>query len=82
MLGEGDALKAKLEVLDRSNAEAVAAYNEQAKARDDRVDQYQARAGSFNERVEAHKAQREAFSKECGNRRFFEEDEIAIKQGR
>ena len=81
LLGEGDALKVRLDALDRTNAEAVAAYNEQAKSRDDRVDQHQARAGVFNERVEAHQLQREAFAKDCSNRRFFEEDEIAIKQG-
>ena len=82
MLSEGDALKARLEALDRTSADAVAAYNEQARARDAKVEHLQAGIGSFNERVEAVKVQREAFAKECSNRRFFEEDEIAIKQGK
>ena len=79
---DGEALKARLETLDRSSAEAVSDYNEQARARDQQVDELQARIGAFNERVEAAKSQREAFAKECSHRRFFEEDEIAIKQGR
>ena len=79
---DGEALKARLDALDRTSADAVAAYNEQARDRDARVDQLEARIGSFNERALAATAQREAFAKACSNRRFFEEDEIAIKQGR
>ena len=36
----------------------------------------------FNGRVEAAKPEREAYSKACDNRRFFEDDEIAIKKGK
>jgi len=68
----GEALKAGLETLDRTNAEAVAAYNDQA----------QARVTAFNGRVEAGQADREAYAKGCENRRFFEEDELAIKKGK
>lgn len=82
LVREGDALKARLESLDRTSADAVAAYNENASARDAKVERLQADIGSFNQRVEAAKTQREAFAKECSNRRFFEEDEIAIKQGK
>ena len=78
----GDALKAGLETLDRTNAEAVAAYNDQAQARDKQIDDYQARVTAFNTRVDAAKTERDAFSKACENRRFFEEDEIAIKKGK
>jgi Skp family chaperone for outer membrane proteins len=78
----GDALKAQLETVDRSNADAVAAYNDQAQARDKQIDDYQARVGAFNTRVDASKAEREAFGKACVNRRFLEDDEIAIKKGK
>ena len=78
----GDALKDKLDTLDRTSAEAVAAYNDQAQARDKQIDDYQARVGAFNIRVDALKAEREAFGKGCENRRYFEEDEIAIKKGK
>ncbi|HEY8707204.1 MAG TPA: hypothetical protein VIM34_04325 [Burkholderiaceae bacterium] len=78
----GDALKAQLETVDRTQADAVAAYNEQAQARDTQIDDYQARVTTFNARVEARQAERDAFAKNCNNRRYFEEDEIAIKKGR
>jgi hypothetical protein len=78
----GAALKATLDGLDRSNAEAVAAHNEAAQAHDKNIDAYQARVAAFNTRVEAGKAEREAYGKNCENRRFLEEDEIAIKKGK
>ena len=79
---DGDALKAKLETVDRTNAEAVAAYNDQAQARDKQIDDYQARVTAFNARVDAAKTERESFAKACENRRFFEDDEIAIRKGK
>ena len=78
----GDALKLQLEVVDRTQADAVAAYNEQAKARDQQIDDYQARVTAFNTRVDARQTDRDAFAKNCNNRRYFEEDEIAIKKGK
>ena len=82
LVRSGEALKATLEGLDRSNADAVAAYNEQAQARDQQIDAYQARVDAFNTRVEAQRNEREAFAKGCENRRYFEDDETAIKKGR
>lgn len=78
----GDALKERLAALDRADADAVNAYNSDAEARDKLIDEYQARVAQFNERLEAGKPDREAFAKACDNRRYFEEDEIAIKRGR
>jgi hypothetical protein len=78
----GDALKGKLETLDRSNAEAVAAYNDESQVRDKQIDDYQARVTAFNTRVEANNGDREAYTKACENRRFLEDDEIAIKKGK
>ena len=78
----GDTLKADGEALDRSNAEAVTAYNTQLQARDQQIDAYQARVTAYNARVEAAKAEREAFVKVCGGRSFYEEDEAAIKRGK
>ena len=78
----GDALKSRLEALDRNNAEAVAAYNEQAEGRDKQIDDYQTRVTAFNTRVEAGKTDRDAYAKGCDNRRFFEDDEIAIRKGK
>ena len=76
----GDELKAKLDALDRSQADAVTAYNEQTTARDKQIDEFQARVDAFNARVEANQAEREAFAKACDKRRYFDEDEIAIRK--
>lgn len=76
----GEELKAKLEALDRTNAEAVAAYNDEAGARDKRIDEFQTRADAFNARVASNKTDQDAFGKGCENRRYFEEDEIAIRK--
>jgi len=78
----GETLKADLEALDRTSPEAVSAYNERAVARDKRIDEYQQQVDQFNGRVDAVRAEREAFSKACENRRYFEDDEIAIRKGK
>ncbi|CAN5914166.1 hypothetical protein BH11PSE8_BH11PSE8_15400 [soil metagenome] len=79
---QGDALKEQLATLDRTSAEAVAAYNEKAQARDARVDAYNAANAAINTRVEALQAQRNAYLTGCENRRYDEKDEIAIKNGK
>jgi hypothetical protein len=76
----GDALKAQLDTVDRTNTEAVAAYNDQAQARDKQIDTYQTRVTAFNERVQSASTDRESFTKDCESKRYFEEDEIAIKK--
>ena len=78
----GDALNTQLATLDRADAPAVDAYNALAEARDKLIDEYQAGVDPFNTRVEARTAEREAFSKACDNKRYFEEDETAIRKGR
>ena len=49
----GDALKARLETLDRTSADAVNGYNDASQARDKQIDDYQARVTAFNTRVES-----------------------------
>ncbi|HKX44208.1 MAG TPA: hypothetical protein VJO99_23825 [Burkholderiaceae bacterium] len=78
----GDTLKTQLEALDRTNPEAVNAYNEQAAARDKMIDDYQDQVNQFNTRVQAFNTERESFTKNCSNRRYFEDDEIAIRKGK
>lgn len=78
----GVELNEQLAALDRTNPEVVNAYNERAAARDKGIDAYEARVPGFNERVEAARAERETFGKACDNRRYFEEDEIAIRKGK
>ncbi|MEO5698089.1 MAG: hypothetical protein ABIQ60_13260 [Burkholderiaceae bacterium] len=78
----GTALKARFEILDRSDAAAVASFNEQTLARDAQIEAYGADVAAYNTRAGAFGVEREVFAKVCGNRRFFDEDEAAIKQGK
>lgn len=78
----GDDLKARLDTVDRTNAEAVAAYNEAVQARDKQVDEYEARVDKFNAGVDQTQAAHDQFSQACSNRRYFEEDEAAIRKGK
>jgi hypothetical protein len=82
LVRSGTELKEQLAALDRTNPEAVNAYNEKSIERDKSIDAYEARVPKFNSRVEAAKPEREAFAAGCDNRRFFEEDEIAIRKGK
>ena len=79
---EGDALKAKIDTVDRTKPEAVAAFNEQAQAHDKQIDAYQTRVSAFNARVAEANTERDAHAKGCENRRYLEDDEIAIKKGK
>lgn len=78
----GSALQGERAALDRTAASAVAAYNGKAIEHERRIDAYNARSKPFNERIEALKAEREGWQKDCGNRRYFEEDLAQIKAGR
>ena len=78
----GDALKARLDTLDRTSADAVNGYNDASQARDKQIDEYQARVTAFNTQVEANKADHDAYAKGCENRRFFADDEISLKKSK
>jgi len=78
----GDELKAQLEAVDRTSAEAVAGYNDAVTARDRQIDAYQARVSAFNANVDANHAAHDGFAQGCSNRRYFEEDETAIRKGK
>lgn len=77
-----EVLKELAAALDRTSQEAVTGYNAQVQERDRVIEDYQSRVAPFNARVDTTAAEHEAFSKACDNRRYFEEDEIAIKKGR
>jgi hypothetical protein len=78
----GDELKARLETVDHTNADAVTAYNVAVQARDRQIDDYQARVTAFNTRVDANQTAHRAFNQGCSNRRYFEEDEAAVRRGK
>ena len=78
----GDDLKSRLDSIDRSNADAVAGYNEAVQSRDTQIDEYQARVDKFNTAVDQGKADHAQFGQSCSNRRYLEDDETAIRKGK
>lgn len=78
----GVALKDQATTLDRTSADAVAAYNAQVDARDKMIDAYQGGVPAFNAKAEALKTDQAAFAKACENRRYDEADEADIRKGK
>jgi hypothetical protein len=78
----GEDLTTRLTTIDRTNAEAVAGYNDAVQARDKQIDDYQARVDKFNAGIDQNQAAHDQFSQACSNRRYFEEDETAIRKGK
>ena len=78
----GTTLKAQLETLDRTSADAIAAYNAQAATRDKMIDEYQQGVPVYNTEVETLKADRATHAKACENKRYDENDEIMIRKGK
>lgn len=82
LMRQGEVLKAELETLDRTSAEAVDGYNARAQARDKAIDAFEARSDAFNVRVAAIDADRATFRQRCDNRRFDQADEEALRKGK
>lgn len=82
LIRQGDALKAELETLDRTSAEAIEAYRARVLARDKAIDEFDARSDAFNTRVGSVDADRAAFKQRCDNRRFDQADEAALRKGK
>lgn len=77
-----ETLQAQLATLDRSNAEAIDAYNEQVQVREKRIDAYQAGVDQYNAKVASLQSDHDALARSCDNKRFLEDDETAIKKGK
>ena len=75
-------LQERLPALDRTDAEAVAAYNAQVQSRERSIGEYEKSVPAFNTRVETLQTERTAFAKNCENRRYDENNEIAIRKGK
>ncbi len=76
----GEAMKAELASLDRSNAEAVKAYNDRSAARNQRIAEFEKRIDEFNASVNAFDEGRAVYGRDCENRKFDEKDEKALLQ--
>ena len=75
-------LKARAAVLDRTDSGAVEAYNAQAEARNALIGRYDAATARTNARVEALEPARLAWSRDCAERAFRQQDRDAITSGR
>lgn len=78
----GNELKEQRATLDRSNQELVEKYVAANNAREKRIDAFEASSGSYNDKLRELEAARVVYKKDCENRRFDEEDEMAIKMGK
>jgi chromosome segregation ATPase len=91
---ERDALEAERAQLQRDSAQvesdrqalaghedAVRAFNTRAAAQDRGVDDWNARNGRLAAQLDALQGERDAWATQCADRRYREEDEIAIRRG-
>lgn len=76
---EFDAERTRLQT---DSAAAVAAYNAKAQALDTKVSDWNARNQKANDDARALEAERQGWVDTCANRRYREDDEIAIKRGK
>ena len=70
----GAALSEQATTLDRTSADAVAAYNAKVLERNGRIDAYQAKVAAYNTDAETVLAAKEAYEKACANRRYDDRD--------
>lgn len=75
------ALEADRKALSDSAQQVVAAFNTRAQALDQKVADWNRRNNEYTERVTALNRERDTWVAECADRRYREEDEIAIKKG-
>lgn len=68
--------------VDLSNKEAVDAFNARLQAKGKMVADYQAAAPAFNQRIDKLDADDKAFTKNCRDRRYFEDEYDEIKAGK
>jgi len=78
----GAELEADKATLDLTNEAAVNAYNERARARTRMIEAFKAAAPGFNARVDKLAADKQAFTTDCADKRYFEEDYNAILAGK
>ncbi len=76
---ELDADRPKVDV---SNKDAVDAFNVRLQAKGKMVADYQTAGQTFNQRVDKLDADDKSFTKDCKDRRYFEDEYDAIKAGK
>jgi len=82
ILAEGEAITAARDTLDRTSEEAIKGFNERVLARDARIDDYNRRNAALVADATAWQAAANQWKTQCGDRRYREDDEIAIQRGK
>lgn len=70
----GDALSSEAPTLDKTDADAVAAYNARVEARNALVDSWKGKVADYNKEAEGVLASKDAYAKSCENRRYDDRD--------
>ncbi len=70
----GNALSTEATTLDKTNADAVAAYNGKIEARNGLIDGWKARVAGYNQDAESVLSTKDAYAKACENRRYDDRD--------
>lgn len=68
--------------VDASDESAVNAFNERVRQRSRMIEDFKTAAPLFNQRVDKLGADRQAYTANCADRRFFEDDLAEIKAGK
>jgi hypothetical protein len=79
---QGADIETQKGAIDKSDQAAVDAYNERLQARGKLIEAYRTQVPKFNQRIEALNASKAAYTKECTDRKYFEDDYEAIKAGK
>jgi chromosome segregation ATPase len=77
-----EALKAEAPQIESTSSQAVAAYNAKATANDQKVEDWNKRSAAGVERANAWRADNDNWKRDCADRPYREDDEIAIKAGK
>ena len=82
LVDAGTALKEELATLDRSSADAVAAYNAKAQANDQKVDAWNQRNAALVEQAKTWQGQNDSWAATCAGRPYDENQELLIRAGK
>ena len=79
---ETDAINAARQTLDRTSQEAIDGFNKRLLANEERIDAYNKRRAQLAADGNAWQGVQNEWTANCGDRRYREDDEIAIKRGK
>jgi chromosome segregation ATPase len=77
-----EAERQRLQAQQAARTEAAQAFNVKIRALDARVGEWNKRNNAYNDAIAALEGDRAAWVSNCGNRRYREEDELAIRSGK